>query len=170
MAGGGAPTQTAGAQAQTGAMAPATQTAVNPQAQGGMGGGMPQQAPQQQMSPQVAQQYFAQQRMAQQQQQMPQQQGQQGLQQLLANMMRQYQQPQMQQRAPQMRMQMPVYGQRAQGNPLAYRPDMTRAQTALRNVKPSVFKNDLTAAQARIAELEAQLAPAQTNDYYSGGG
>ena len=132
----------------------------------------PQQAPQQarQMSPQVAQQYFAQQRMAQQQQQMPQQQGQQGLQQLLANMMRQYQQPQMQQRAPQMRMQMPVYGQRAQGNPLAYRPDMTRAQTALRNVKPSVFKNDLTAAQARIAELEAQLAPAQTNDNYSGGG
>jgi hypothetical protein len=191
-------------------MAPATQTAINPQAQGGMGFGMgasgfadynpaasgnsgvfgnggsapapgqmnwqvsdaqkanlltqqqmrdqmvrqqpaPQQAmPQQRvMSPLMQQQMmrqqpqqqmynpYQQQMMRQQPQQMYNPYQQQGIQQLLAQMMSRYQQPQMQQAPQQMRMQMPAYGQQA-GNPLAYRPNMSQAQAALSNVKPSV--------------------------------
>jgi hypothetical protein len=261
MAGGGAaPTSTPqGPQAQTGAMAPATQTAINPQAQGGMGFGMgasgfadynpaasgnsgvfgnggsapapgqmnwqvsdaqkanlltqqqmrdqmvrqqpaPQQAmPQQRvMSPLMQQQMmrqqpqqqmynpyqqqmmrqqpqqqmynpYQQQMMRQQPQQMYNPYQQQGIQQLLAQMMSRYQQPQMQQAPQQMRMQMPAYGQQA-GNPLAYRPNMSQAQAALSNVKPSVQKTTMDTMQARIAELEAQLAPRQEAYDNSGGG
>jgi hypothetical protein len=58
-------------------------------------------------------------------------------------------------------MPMPQYGSQP-GNPLAYRPDMSQAQAALSRVKPSVYKTDLDAARARIAELEAaQQAQAQ---------
>ena len=63
----------------------------------------------------------------------------------------------------------PQYG--TQGNPLAYRPDMTQAREALERVKPSVYKTDLANAQARIAELEAQQeAAARTTNSQDLGG
>ena len=242
MAGGGgaAPTNTGqGPQAQVGGFGSATQTAINPQAQGGMGFGMgasgfadydpnstapsilgggtpapgqmnwqvtdaqktnllaqqqarqaqpaPQQAMQQRaVSPLMQQQMmrqqpqqmynpYQQQMMRQQpQQQMMRQQPQQqmynpyqqqtgGLQAALMQLMGQYNQPMM-------RQQMPQYGQRPQTNPLTYRPDMSQAQAALSNVKPSVQKTNMDTMQARIAELEAQLAPRQDDTYYNQGG
>jgi hypothetical protein len=70
---------------------------------------------------------------------------------------------------PIMRNPMPQYG--TQGNPLAYRPDMTQAREALERVKPSVYKTDLANAQARIAELEAQQeAAARTTNSQDLGG
>jgi hypothetical protein len=68
---------------------------------------------------------------------------------------------------PMMRAPMPQYG--TQGNPLGYRPNMAPAMEALNRVKPSVYKTDLDAARARIAELEGQLQPQDTG-YYGGGG
>ena len=193
MAGGGgaAPSTTQGTQAQVGGFGfgPATQTAINPQAQGGMPLAQQQQQQQQQPAPQQAMQQRAvsplmqQQMMRQQpqqqmynpyQQQMMRQQPQQqmynpyqqqtgGLQAALMQLMGQYNQPMM-------RQQMPQYGQRPQTNPLAYRPDMSQAQAALSNVKPSVQKTTMDTMQARIAELEAQLAPRQEAYDNSGGG
>ena len=194
MAGGGgaAPSTTQGTQAQVGGFGfgPATQTAINPQAQGGMPLAQQQQQQQQQQpAPQQAMQQRAvsplmqQQMMRQQpqqqmynpyQQQMMRQQPQQqmynpyqqqtgGLQAALMQLMGQYNQPMM-------RQQMPQYGQRPQTNPLAYRPDMSQAQAALSNVKPSVQKTTMDTMQARIAELEAQLAPRQEAYDNSGGG
>lgn len=52
---------------------------------------------------------------------------------------------------PMMRPQMPIYRNPA----LAYRPNMAPAREALNRVQPSVYKTDLDAARARIAELEA---------------
>jgi hypothetical protein len=88
-----------------------------------------------------------------------------GLQAALMQLMGQYNQPMM-------RQQMPQYGQRPQTNPLAYRPDMSQAQAALSNVKPSVYKTDLDAARARIAEYEAADAArsAQQDSGSQGGG
>jgi len=54
---------------------------------------------------------------------------------------------------PMMRGPMPQYG--SQGNPLAYRPDMTQANQALNRVKPSVYKTELDLARERIAQYEA---------------
>ena len=71
---------------------------------------------------------------------------------------------------PQMRMpmQMPMYRSPA----LAFRPNMQQVQQNLSRVKPSVYKTDLDAARARIAELEA-AQQAQQDQYnynnYSGG-
>lgn len=55
---------------------------------------------------------------------------------------------------PQMRMpmQMPMYRSPA----LAYRPNIQQVQQNLGRVKPSVYKSELDAARARIAELEGQ--------------
>jgi len=47
---------------------------------------------------------------------------------------------------------------------------MSQAQAALSNVKPSVQKTTMDTMQARIAELEAQLAPRQEAYDNSGGG
>jgi hypothetical protein len=71
---------------------------------------------------------------------------------------------------PMMRAPMPQYGRPAQMNPLAFRPDMTQANQALNRVQPSVYKTDLDAARARIAELEAADAArvAQQNNYSGG--
>jgi hypothetical protein len=60
--------------------------------------------------------------------------------------------PQPMMRAP---MQMPIYRPPA----LAYRPNLAAAQQNLSRVKPGVYKSDLDTARARIAELEARLAP-----------
>jgi hypothetical protein len=62
-------------------------------------------------------------------------------------------------------MQMPVYRAPAQ----SYRPNIQQVQQNLSRVKPSVYKTDLDAARARIAELEGQLQPQDTG-YWSGGG
>jgi hypothetical protein len=69
---------------------------------------------------------------------------------------------------PMMRGPMPQYGRLAQMNPLAFRPDMTQANQSLNRVRPSVYKTDLDAARARVAELEARLAP--PSDGGGGGG
>jgi hypothetical protein len=69
---------------------------------------------------------------------------------------------------PMMRGPMPQYGRLAQMNPLAFRPDMTQANQSLSRVRPSVYKTDLDAARARVAELEARLAP--PSDGGGGGG
>lgn len=61
---------------------------------------------------------------------------------------------------PMMRGPMPVY----QNPALAYRPNMAPAQQALNRVQPSVYKTDLDAARARVAELEAQQQQQQQND------
>lgn len=61
--------------------------------------------------------------------------------------------------SPMMRGPMPTY----QNPALAYRPNMAPAMQALNRVQPSVYKTDLDAARARIAELEAARQP-------SGGG
>lgn len=53
---------------------------------------------------------------------------------------------------PMMRGPMPVY----QNPALAYRPNMAPAMEALTRVQPSVYRTDLDAARARIAELEGQ--------------
>jgi len=62
---------------------------------------------------------------------------------------------------PMMRGPMTTY----QNPALAYRPNMAPAQEALNRVQPSVYKTDLDAARARIAELEAAQQP-QNNDNY----
>jgi len=80
-----------------------------------------------------------------------------GLQAALMQMLSRQNQPMMR---PQMR-QMPQYRSPA----LGFRPNMAQAQQSLNRVQPSVFKTDLDAARARIAELEA----AQQNNNYSGG-
>lgn len=74
-------------------------------------------------------------------------------------------QPTMAPRAP---VQMPVY----QNPALAYRPNIQQVQQNLSRVKPSVYKTDLDAARARIAELEAAEQArnaASDTGYYSGG-
>lgn len=53
---------------------------------------------------------------------------------------------------PMMRGPMPTY----QNPALNYRPNMAPAMQALNRVQPSVYKSDLDAARARIAELEGQ--------------
>lgn len=63
-------------------------------------------------------------------------------------------------------MALPVYRPPA----LAYRPNLAAAQQNLSRVRPSVYKTDLDAARARVAELEAQLQPQDSGYYYSGGG
>jgi hypothetical protein len=116
-----------------------------------------QQAPQQQsMSPLIQQQ------MMRQQQPMfnPMMQQSSGLQAAMMQMMGRQNQPMMR---PQMQ-GMPQF--RAQA--LGYRPDMAQAQQALNRVQPSVYKTDLDAARARIAELEGLQQP-QSYDYSSGG-
>lgn len=60
---------------------------------------------------------------------------------------------------------MPAY----QNPALAYRPNMQQIQQNLSRVRPSVYKSDLDTARARIAELEAKLAP-EYDSGYSGGG
>lgn len=50
------------------------------------------------------------------------------------------------------RPQMPMY----QNSALAYRPDMAAVQQNLSRVRPSVYRSELDAARARIAELEGQ--------------
>jgi hypothetical protein len=57
-------------------------------------------------------------------------------------------------------------------NPLAYRPNMTQANAALNRVKPSVYKSDLDAAKAKLAEYEAADAARQSEarNSYGGGG
>jgi hypothetical protein len=72
------------------------------------------------------------------------------------------------------RQNQPMMRQQMQGMPqfraqaLGYRPDMTQAQQALNRVQPSVYRTDLDAARARIAELEGSQQP-QSYDYSSGG-
>jgi hypothetical protein len=65
---------------------------------------------------------------------------------------------------PMMRGPMSQYG--SQGNPLAYRPDMTQANQALNRVKPSVYKTELDNARARIAELERAQTALDNNIVY----
>jgi len=65
---------------------------------------------------------------------------------------------------PMMRGPMPQYG--SQGNPLAYRPDMTQANQALNRVQPSVYKTELDNARARIAELERAQTALDNNIVY----
>ncbi len=67
---------------------------------------------------------------------------------------------------PMMRGPMPTY----QNPALAYRPDIQAVQQNLTRVQPSVYKTDLDAARARIAELEAAQQPAPQPYYDSGGG
>jgi hypothetical protein len=91
-----------------------------------------------------------------------------GLQALLMQMQGRFNQPMM--RGP-----MPQYGRQPTGNPLTYRPNMQAVQQNLSRVRPSVYKSDLDAAKARIAELErAQQSQPITGGfdvgYGSGGG
>jgi hypothetical protein len=67
--------------------------------------------------------------------------------------------------SPMMRGPMPTY----QNPALAYRPNMAPAMEALNRVQPSVYKTDLDAARARIAELEKtqQQQQDQQNTYYN---
>ena len=119
-----------------------------------------QQGPQQRaMSPLIQQQM-----MRQQQQPMfnPMQQQSSGIQAAIMQMMGRQNQPMMR---PQMQ-GMPQYRSPA----LGYRPDMAQAQQSLNRVQPSVFKTDLDAARARIAELEAAAQQPQQDPYYGGGG
>ncbi len=117
----------------------------------------PQQMQQRTMSPLVQQQ------MMRQQQPMfnPMQQQNSGLQAALMQMMARQNQPMMR---PQMQ-GMPQYRNPA----LGFRPDLTNAQQSLNRVQPSVYKTDLDAARARIAELEAVQQP-QYYDYGGNGG
>jgi hypothetical protein len=132
----------------------------------------PQQMQQRAISPLVQQQMMRQQQpmfnpmqqqMMRQQQPMfnPMQQQSSGIQAALMQMMARQNQPMMR---PQMQ-PMPQY----QNRTLQYRPNMTQAQQSLTRVQPSVFKTDLDAARARIAELEAAQQP-QSYDYGYGGG
>jgi hypothetical protein len=91
-----------------------------------------------------------------------------GLQALLMQMQGRFNQPMM--RGP-----MPQYGRQPTGNPLTYRPNMQAVQQNLSRVRPSIYKSDLDAAKARIAELEgAQQSQPITGGfdvgYGSGGG
>lgn len=61
-------------------------------------------------------------------------------------------------------MRMPMY----QSPALAFRPNIQQVQQNLSRVKPSVYQSDLDLARARIAELEARLAP--PSDGGGGGG
>lgn len=161
MAGGGAPAPQSGQTATMGAFGPSpTQTAVNPQAQGGMPMASPtqmQQAPQQAMLQQRAMSPLMQQQMM--RQQMPQQmynpyqqqmmrqnpyQQQQmmgGLQAALMQMMGRYNQPMQRQQF------MPSY----QNQALQYRPDLSQAQQAL-------SRTAVTKAEAQAAAEKAALA------------
>jgi len=73
------------------------------------------------------------------------------------------------------RQNQPMMRSQMQGMPqyinpaLGYRPDMSQAQQSLTRVQPSVYKTDLDAARARIAELEAAQQP-QGNNYNDVGG
>lgn len=64
---------------------------------------------------------------------------------------------------PIMRGPMPQYG--SQGNPMAYRPDMTQTQARLNNVAKSVILQQKEAAEAELARMkeaeEARLAQEQ---------
>jgi len=85
----------------------------------------------------------------------------QGLQGLMSQIMSRYQNPyQMQMSAP-----APLY----QNSALRYRPNIAGAQQNLSRVKPSVYRTDLDAAKARIAELEAAQQP-QQDPFYTGNG
>jgi hypothetical protein len=84
-----------------------------------------------------------------------------GLQAAMMQMMGRQNQPMMRSQM----QQMPQYRSPA----LGYRPDLTNAQQSLNRVQPSVYKTDLDAARARIAELEASQQP-QQDPYYGGGG
>lgn len=64
--------------------------------------------------------------------------------------------------SPMMRGPMPTY----QNPALAYRPNMAPAMEALNRVQPSVYKTDLDAARARIAELEATQQRSVNDPYY----
>jgi hypothetical protein len=147
--GGQAPAQ---APTQDGARYSAPQTA-NPYQSAFNGQQAPQQMQQRFMSPLVQQQ------MMRQQQPMfnPMQQQSSGLQAAMMQMMGRQNQPMMR---PQMQ-GMPQY--RAQA--LGYRPDLTNAQQSLNRVQPSVYKTDLDAAMARIAELEAAQQSQDNNVY-----
>ena len=118
----------------------------------------PQQMQQRFMSPLVQQQM-----MRQQQQPMfnPMMQQSSGLQAAMMQMMGRQNQPMMRQQM----QPMPQYRSPA----LGYRPDLTNAQQSLNRVQPSVYKTDLDAAMARIAELEAAQQP-QGNNYNDVGG
>jgi hypothetical protein len=118
----------------------------------------PQQMQQRFMSPLVQQQI-----MRQQQQPMfnPMMQQSSGLQAAMMQMMGRQNQPMMRQQM----QPMPQYRSPA----LGYRPDLTNAQQSLNRVQPSVYKTDLDAAMARIAELEASQQ-AEQDPYYGGGG
>ena len=115
----------------------------------------PQQMQQRPMSPLMQQQMMRQQPMFN-----PMQQQSSGLQAAMMQMLGMRNRPMMR---PQMQ-QMPQYRSPA----LGFRPNMAQAQQSLNRVQPSVFKTDLDAARARIAELEAAQQP-QDNNYYSGG-
>lgn len=85
-----------------------------------------------------------------------------GLQAIMANFMNMAQ-PNRPMQQPMQTGLMPTYQNRA----LGYRPNYQAIQQNLSRVKPSVYKTELDDAKARIAELEAQLAPRPDN---SGGG
>lgn len=65
---------------------------------------------------------------------------------------------------PMMRGPMPTY----QNPALAFRPNMAPAREALNRVQPSVYKTELDAARARIAELEAAQRPSGDGGYSGG--
>ena len=174
--GGGMVARALGSQApaQGGAQYSAPQTA-NPYQSAFNSQQAPQQMQQQAMSPLVQQQMMRQQQqqpmfnpmqqqmMRQQQQPMfnPMMQQSSGLQAAMMQMMGRQNQPMMRQQM----QPMPQYRSPA----LGYRPDLTNAQQSLNRVQPSVYKTDLDAAMARIAELEASQQP-QQDPYYGGGG
>ena len=157
--GGGMVARALGSQApgQGGAQYSAPQT-VNPYQSAFNSQQAPQQMQQRSMSPLVQQQ------MMRQQQPMfnPMMQQSSGLQAAMMQMMGRQNQPMMRQQM----QPMPQYRSPA----LGYRPDLTNAQQSLNRVQPSVYKTDLDAAMARIAELEAAQQAEQNNDYYAGGG
>lgn len=154
MAGGGVAAPQAGQTATIGGFGP-TQTAVNPQAQGGMGGGM--NAPQQRVMSPLVQQQLMRQQMPQQMynpyQMQPQQMG--GLQAALMHMLGQYNQPMARPQIQQMQ-QMPQY----QSQALQYRPNTYAAQQNLSRVAPSVQKQ----AQDKAAEEAAAAAATGIDD------
>lgn len=157
--GGGMVARALGSQApgQGGAQYSAPQTANPYQAAFNSQQG-PQQMQQRPMSPLVQQQM-----MRQQQQPMfnPMMQQSSGLQAAMMQMMGRQNQPMMRSQM----QPMPQYRSPA----LGYRPDLTNAQQSLNRVQPSVYKTDLDAAMARIAELEAAQQP-QSNNYIDYGG
>jgi len=71
----------------------------------------------------------------------------------LQSLFNRFMMPQPMMRSP---MPMPQYGRPGMMNPLAYRPNIQQVQQNLGRVKPSVYKSELDAARARIAELEGQ--------------